>query len=442
MGKLVAVVAMLAVACSGRPVARPRATPPPTSSVGPKAAAVAPPPTPPAPMPPLDRVLADTNSCLVVTDAVTGAVRYDHHPDVALAPASTQKLLVAVAALARLGPDYRFVTTVVARRGPLTGAVDDLWLVGGGDPLLASAAYAAQLHAHPETAGYEVTPLSALADAVATSGVRVVRGSIHGDDGRYERSRYLAVWPADLNQGEFDVGPLSALEVDQGLDRWRPAVPTPDPAAHAVALFAPLLRARGLGVLAGPDSPAPAGGVIVGRIASAPLEAIVAAMLKASDNQIAELLVRELDRQSGGTGTTVGGLRVVAAETARHGVPTRGLNLVDGSGLSALDHATCRTLLATLDLGGEPRFAALSSGLPVAGVDGSLATLFRGTPAAGRLAAGRLAAKGGYITGVTALVGRLAGPHPVRFAFVANGPFNYTDGVAFAGRVVEALLSL
>ena len=383
----------------------------------------------------LDAVLANSNSCLVVTDDRTGAVVYSHNATVPFAPASTQKLLVAAAALDQLGAGYRFVTTVVAARPPVAGRVDDLWLVGGGDPLLASPAYGALVTTPgSSTAGYEPTPISALADAIAARGIRAVRNGVHGDDSRFESLRYLPTWPTTTNVGEFDIGPLSALELDQGLDRWRPAIVSADPAAHAAEVLASLLAARG--VAAGPagDGPPPPGGVIVAAIPSPPLSQLVSEMLQASDNQIAELLVRELDRHAGGRGTTAGGVALVMREAARLGLPTAGLSLVDGSGLSPSDRATCVTLLGALSLGDAPPLAALETGLPVAGVSGTLATLFRGTSLAGRLAA-----KGGYITGVTGLVGRLDGAHPVRFAFLANGPFSYPAGLGLSERVVTAL---
>jgi D-alanyl-D-alanine carboxypeptidase/D-alanyl-D-alanine-endopeptidase (penicillin-binding protein 4) len=382
----------------------------------------------------LDATLVNTNSCLLVTDARTGALLYAHDGDVPLAPASTQKLLVAAAALSRLGPGYRFMTTVMAPRAPVAGAVDDLWIVGGGDPVLASPPYAAYLHTLPATVNYQTTPISALVDGIVAAGVRRVSNGIHGDDSRYEARRTLPTWGPAINRGELDIGPLSALEVDQGLDRWRPASLTVDPAGHAAGVLAALLRARSVAAVQGADTNAPRGGVVLARVQSPPLSSLVASMLQASDNQIAELLVRELDRQAGGSGTTDGGVRVVMSEVAQLGVPTDGLHLVDGSGLSGGARVTCRTLLATLDLGDTPGLSTLSTGLPVAGVDGSLATMFRGTPLAGKLAA-----KGGYIGGVIALVGRLAVGRPLRFAFVANGPFSFQVGVGLQQRVVDAL---
>ena len=85
----------------------------------------------------------------------------------------------------------------------------------------------------------------------------------------------------------------------------------PDPPTLAASELARLLVVRHVAAAAGPDATAPAGAAVVAQLASAPLSQIVDAMLRASDNLIAEMLVRELDRAEGGTGTTAGGLAVV-----------------------------------------------------------------------------------------------------------------------------------
>ncbi|MFI5054301.1 MAG: D-alanyl-D-alanine carboxypeptidase, partial [Acidimicrobiia bacterium] len=64
-----------------------------------------------------------------------------HDPDTPLLGASTQKILVAAAALTTLGPDTTFTTKVVAPAPPVNGTVDRLWLVGSGDPVLATGDY-------------------------------------------------------------------------------------------------------------------------------------------------------------------------------------------------------------------------------------------------------------------------------------------------------------
>ena len=80
------------------------------------------------------------SSCLVVTEG--GRPVFERNPDGAVAPASTMKLLTATAVLQHLDPNSRLVTPVVATVRPdATGTVaGDLWLVGGGDPVLGTAA--------------------------------------------------------------------------------------------------------------------------------------------------------------------------------------------------------------------------------------------------------------------------------------------------------------
>jgi len=74
----------------------------------------------------------DDRSCLAV--AVDGRSVGSWNGDVAVIPASTNKLLVAGAAVEILGAEFRFTTSIVATR-PVNGVVDgDLTLVGGGDP--------------------------------------------------------------------------------------------------------------------------------------------------------------------------------------------------------------------------------------------------------------------------------------------------------------------
>src|SRR5436305_10215757 len=82
--------------------------PPPSTSPPSTVRHVAPAPTlPPDPVARLtarlEAALGGVRSCLVVQDR--GASAYARSADLSLAPASTQKLLVAVAALQRLGPD-------------------------------------------------------------------------------------------------------------------------------------------------------------------------------------------------------------------------------------------------------------------------------------------------------------------------------------------------
>jgi D-alanyl-D-alanine carboxypeptidase/D-alanyl-D-alanine-endopeptidase (penicillin-binding protein 4) len=443
LATVVAVVAVVAIASPGRsPTRSAIAVPAPTTAPGGPggpAATAAPTAGPTSTTSAaatlaaqLDADLVNTNACLVVRSA-DGRVLYSHDESVPLAPASTQKLLVAAAALDLLGPSYRFTTTVVAARPPIAGQVEQLWLVGGGDPVLSSPEYTAFLAASPLTGGQTVTtPIGDLADQLRVAGVKAVPGGVHGDDSRYDRTRFLPAWKPSYAT-EADVAPLGALEVDDGLDRWRPPSLTTDPAAHAAGVLARLLNAQGVAAAQAVDATAPTTGVVLASVQSPPLGDIVTSMLRDSDNTAAELLARELDRAGGGTGTTPGGLAIVAREAAKLGLPTAGLHLDDASGLAPTDRTTCATLLGALDLSAQPRFAPMGL-LSVAGRFGTLVGRFSGTPAVGHVSA-----KTGSIQGVAAIVGRMDEHAPLEFAFLLNGGFSNATGVAYEDRVIAAL---
>ena len=78
-----------------------------------------------------------------VYNATTGKTVYSHNADLSMMPASVQKLFTTGAGFARLGTDFRFTTKLamrgtVDREGVLHG---NLYLTGGGDPLLGSYRY-------------------------------------------------------------------------------------------------------------------------------------------------------------------------------------------------------------------------------------------------------------------------------------------------------------
>ena len=388
----------------------------------------------------LQQVLGDASGCLIVEDAgATDTIIFDRDAGSSFVPASSQKTLVAAAAISRLGANYRFETKVVAARPPEGGALHDAWLVGGGDPFLATPEYAGYLATRPRTVDSPVTPLVALADELVAMGVKAIPGGFRTDESRYEPQRSVPTWkPSYVTEAE--VGSLGALTVNEGLASWGPNQRvTPDPALSTASALGRLLSDRGV-QLPGPTAGgrAPSDAVVVATVRSAPLADIVAAMLRASDNYVAEMLVKEVDRSFGGRGLTAGGTVRVVQENARLGVPVAGVSLADGSGLDTGNRATCRSLLGALNLSRQAEFSVLDSGLALAGRTGTLAKRYQDSAAHGRLAA-----KTGWINGAVAMVGRIAmQPKPIRrFALIVNGPFGWPHAKSLQDRVVDILMS-
>lgn len=419
---LAVVIAAAAVATAV--VRSPAPTPTPT-----------PPPTPvptPTPVPPVIEPLLGREACLLAERGGEPVAAF--RPDAPLTPASTQKLLVAGAGLDLLGSRHRFTTRVVAGSAPEGGVVGDLWLVGGGDPTLATPERIDFLSASPRWRELAPTPLAHLADAVVAAGVRTVHGAVHGDASRHGPVGYLETWPTRFVEGN-DVTPLSALAVDDGWAEWQaPRVPAPDPAAHAAAELTELLRQRGVDVAAEADAaPAPAGAAPVARVESAPLVDVLAGILRASHNPGSEMLLRELGTvASGRPGTTADGARAVADALAAAGVETRDLSLADGSGLSPENRASCRTLVEALQTSfGGVRLPDL---LAVAGRSGTLRHRYQETPLQGLFRA-----KTGWVRGVVGIAGELGGPEPMTVALLQNGVPTLEVGRDVEGRVLREL---
>ena len=120
-------------------------------------------------------------------------------------------------------------------------------------------------------------------------------------------------------------------------------------------------------------------------IQSRPLGELVGEMLTTSDDNTAELLLKEIGVGAGGAGTRPAGLAVVQAKLGEWGIPLDGIVLVDGSGLDRGNRLTCAALQGVLrHVGGS---GPVADGLPIAGQTGHAADVFVGNPAVGRLRA-------------------------------------------------------
>ena len=335
-------------------------------------------------------------SAAVALDLTTGAVVFTRNGPLSLAPASTEKLTLSYALLARLGPVYRIRTEVLSDGG-IEGTTlhGDVVLRGQGDPTLASAG------------------LRRLAAQLRALGVRRIAGSVVGDESFFDSRRTAPGWKPSYYLDESP--PLSALTVDRARYRGRTSG---TPALAAALSFRDVLRAAGIAVTGRATAgSASAEAVEIAALSSAPLLHILRTVNRESDNFTAEILLKHLGAVEAEQGTTVAGAAVVRRTLAEAGVPLDGVRIVDGSGLSLLDRLTADALVALLEAAWDDpllRPGFLGS-LAVSGQSGTLRRRLRTPPAAGQVFAK---------TGTTSLSSALSGYVGGRYAFavVQNGP--------------------
>jgi D-alanyl-D-alanine carboxypeptidase/D-alanyl-D-alanine-endopeptidase (penicillin-binding protein 4) len=358
-------------------------------------------------------------ACLVVESG--GERIIDLNSTEPLVPASNMKLVVAAAALEQLGGDAVYTTTA-ASASPIgeDGTLDgDLWLLGGGDPLLGTDDFYAGL----EFPDQPRTRLEDLADQLVAQGLTTVTGGVAGDDTRYDNVRTVEDWP-ERSMTRSTPGAFSALSVNQGfesypLDPESDGTPEPsdDPPRMAAEVFAQLLADRGVDVQGSAQAAvAPDDLLTLASLDSPPLRDILDQMLSTSDNTTTELVVKEIGFQRSGEGSTEAGTQAIADILGGLGLPMDGVVIEDGSGLHDGDRVTCNLLAGLLERFGPD--SDLSEALAVAGENGRLEERFLDS-----FVSGRLRAKTGTLDESTALSGfvdTLAGLDVV-FAYIANG---------------------
>ncbi len=162
---------------------------------------------------------------------------------------------------------------------------------------------------------------------------------------------------------------------------------------------------------------------------------IVRQMLTQSDNQIAELLVKEIGYRESGAGTTEAGVTVLRREIDGLGLPTEGVVIKDGSGLDHDDRLTCALIEHLLAQAGPT--SAVGEGLAVAGRSGTLRDRFVDPPVEGRLSA-----KTGTLDDVTALSGFASSQHgpTLTFSYVATGDLVGPNLLGLQDRLGAALV--
>ena len=218
------------------------------------------------------------------------------NPDSVVIPASNQKILVAAVALEVLGESFRYTTELVGP-SPAGGVVaGDVYLVGGGDPVLSGEWYPTSNLDRFQA--FNTTSLDELARNLAAAGVSQIQGAVRGDGSRYDDEYFAPGWGGGV--AGLEAGPYDALLVNDSRvlgDDQRGS----DPSEAAAREFVRILSDQGIVVTGGSGAGvAPPDLTELASVESQPLPAVIAEML---DQQ------RQQHRRTDGEGDRTRSLR-------------------------------------------------------------------------------------------------------------------------------------
>ncbi len=172
-------------------------------------------------------------------------------------------------------------------------------------------------------------------------------------------------------------------------DSVRASITLREPASAWLQAFAEALADRGItvrgGIVRSPDASL-AGQQVLFTLSSPTLGEILPKFLKPSQNQIGEILLRTLGLEKNGAGTADSGRRVVERQMLAFGADSDGVVVRDGSGLSRHDYVTPETIVRLLDaMRKREDFKLFYDALPIGGVDGTIGSRMKNTPAQGNV---------------------------------------------------------
>lgn len=365
-----------------------------------------------------------TSVGIYIKDLQTGKIVVSHNAATALTPASVTKAVTTATALSLLGPDYRFETRAGlsgARSARNRGLWDgDLVIMSSGDPTLESGefksacGFADSIVSHMVRLGIkELTGTIAVIETLKDAGP-IPQWEVEdiawpygaGLYGFNYGGNYVRAYP---NKGT--TRPSSGLKItvlpsnddksdilrgvgDSHLTVWAPAktrakaewslnVTVPDPAAVFEGVLTAKLNNAGIKTGRKPTGNEPAITTVLYNHRSPRASAIMANLMKRSDNLFAEGMLRALDPD----GSRADCLDVERKYWNSQGIGTRYTIINDGSGLTRGNKISPRFLGDMLEhMARSERAETYVGFFPVSGVDGTLKSFLRKTRLKGRLA--------------------------------------------------------
>lgn len=341
---------------------------------------------------------------MMVYDLTADSVIFRHNERQLMRPASTLKMMVAVAALDKLGYDYKYKTTL-SYSGDIDSCVlrGDLYCKGDFDP------------------AFTTSDLNDFVDSLKSLGIDTITGDICADFSMKDDDRLGEGWCWD------DDNPvLSPLLVSRRND--------------FVESFKKKLDRAGIVVNGRTRSGRTPGSAKAVCTVERAIGDVMIRMMKKSDNLYSESVFYHLAASYGSSSpaTAKQGRQVMNRLIQQLGFKPSKYYIADGSGLSLYNYVSPELEVAFLKYAYKHKkiYEPLREVMPVAGVDGTLDDrMTRG------YAHGNVHAKTGTVTGVSALAGycTAANGHVLCFSIINMGIRHASSGRKFQDRVCEAL---
>lgn len=361
-----------------------------------------------------------TGNFSVAIAAADGTIAAERNLDTEREPASTTKTLTAFAAVHTLEMSGTLDTEVYLTHADTSPTIV---LQGHGDMLLGEGQNdPSHINGRAGLATLAQNTVQSLRQRGIDQVALAVDDSLFGDD---NTSTALE----QNNDGNAMYTPLSSMAVDGGRMRYGltadPDAFTDYPtlsrttASDAAQTFRSLLTQQGITVTDSSDTSGTEASARIAKVSSAPLNEVMAFMLRHSDNTLAELFARLTALKLGLGNSMDADIQAVVQVLRANDIPTDGLHLTSCSGLAAGTRLRIPTLLAVqrslvgLDDGG----AAEIEGLSVPGLTGTARNR-----AANDDIKGLARVKTGSLGGVRALVGNVSREHGgvLLFAVIVN----------------------
>lgn len=338
-----------------------------------------------------------------VYDLTADSVIYRHNEHQLMRPASTMKMITAVAALDRLGGSYQFKTKLC-----YTGTVDssvlcgNVYCRGGMDPRFNS------------------DDMNAFVESIKKMGVDTIRGNIYADLTMKDSDLLGEGWCWD------DDNPVLSPLLFSGKNKF-------------MSRFISKLHEAGIAVAGDTLTGATPKGAYEICTRFHTIDQILMRMMKKSDNLYAESMFYQLAAASGaGRVSAKHGRQMVNRLISKLGMKTSSYYVADGSGLSLYNYVSPELEVRFLRYAykNENIYVHLLPSMPIAGVDGTLAKRMRTG-----FAHGNVKAKTGTVTGVSSLAGycTAVNGHVLCFSIINMGIRHASTGRNFQDRVCEAL---